>query len=114
MESEKRVCRRIIAMAMTLEDVRARRDEIRRLVEANGARNPRIFGSVVRGTSDERSDVDILIDFAAPEPEGFAYFGALDRLQQDLSRVLGMPVHVTLLDPSSTAGRRILREAVPL
>ena len=101
-------------MAVTLEDVRARRDEIRRLLEANGARNPRIFGSVVRGTADDRSDIDVLIDFTDPNPEGFAYFGALDRLQQELSRVLGRAVHATVIDANSSVGRRALQEAVPL
>src|SRR5919198_2611796 len=101
-------------MAITVEDVRARRAEIESVLEANGARNPLIFGSVVRGTADDRSDIDVLIDFADPKPEGFAYFGALDRLQQELSRVLGRAVHVTVFDANSAVGRRALQEAVPL
>jgi predicted nucleotidyltransferase len=84
------------------------------LLDARGARNPRVFGSVARGTADEKSDIDILIEFGDPQPQGFAYFGALDQLQRDLGSLLGVPVHVTLVDPKSNAGRTVLREAVPL
>lgn len=38
------------------------RADIRRIVEANRARNPRVFGSVLHGDDDEDSDLDILID----------------------------------------------------
>ena len=103
-----------MTMAVTLEQLRARSDDIRRLLEARGADNPRVFGSVAKGAADERSDVDILIDFREPRPEGFAYFGTLDELQRDLGLLLETAVHVTQVDPASPAGRRILSEAVPL
>jgi uncharacterized protein len=38
------------------------RDEIRRVVEAHHATNPRVFGSVARGEDTEDSDLDLLID----------------------------------------------------
>jgi predicted nucleotidyltransferase len=94
--------------------VRAKRPQIDRLLEARGAGNPRVFGSVARGTADDRSDVDILVDFREPAPEGFAYFGALDQLEQDLGRLLGTSVHVSVVDRTSPAAQKILREAVPL
>ncbi|EQD45232.1 DNA polymerase beta domain protein region, partial [mine drainage metagenome] len=37
----------------------AHRSEIRRIVEAHRASNPRIFGSVVRGEDTEENDLDI-------------------------------------------------------
>lgn len=101
-------------MAITLDQVRARRDAIRHVLEARGAINPRLFGSVVRGVADDKSDVDILIDFREPGALGFAYFGALDSMEHELGRLLGAPVHVSAVDPESSAGRRILAEAVPL
>ena len=40
----------------------AHRAEIRRIVEANMATNPRVFGSVVRGEDEDGSDIDILVE----------------------------------------------------
>ena len=101
-------------MQLSVSHVRARREAIGRILESEGATNPRLFGSVVRGIADEKSDIDILIDFREPCPLGFAYFGALDRMEHKLGRLLGAPVHVSAVDHQSPAGRRILAEAVPL
>jgi len=101
-------------MQLSVGQVRARREAIGRILESAGATNPRLFGSVVRGVADEESDVDILIEFREPGPQGFAYFGALDRMEHELGRLLGAPVHVSVVDPDAPAGRRILAEAVPL
>lgn len=99
---------------ITLDQVKAKREAIRGILEARGAGNPRVFGSVVRGRADEKSDVDILIDFRQPGPEGFAFFGALDQLERELSQLLGVRVHVTVIDASSPTGKGILSEALPL
>lgn len=40
----------------------ARREDLSRLLAKYGATNPRLFGSVARGTADEDSDIDILVD----------------------------------------------------
>ncbi len=101
-------------MVITLDQIRQRREAIRGVLEARGAVNPRVFGSVARRKADEKSDVDILIDFRQPAPQGFAFFGALDQLEHELSRLLGTQVHVTVIDPSSPSGRKILNEALPL
>ena len=45
---------------MTLEELRSRRDGILAIAGRYGARNLRIFGSVVRGEADAASDVDFL------------------------------------------------------
>ncbi|HET9782702.1 MAG TPA: nucleotidyltransferase domain-containing protein [Candidatus Dormibacteraeota bacterium] len=101
-------------MPVTLAEVRAKRAAIRNLLEASGAANPRVFGSLAREEADEKSDVDIVVDFREPAPEGFAYFGALDLLQRELGHLLGTRVHVTVVDPTSAIGREILGEALPL
>jgi predicted nucleotidyltransferase len=99
----------------TLKELRARRDDVIRILVHKGALNARVFGSVVRGTSDSRSDIDILIDLAEPRPRGFDYFGVLAELEEELSALLGCPVHVTeIVDPSGPEAVRILREAVPV
>ncbi len=41
--------------------VKAKRKEILALAEAHGARNIRLFGSIVRGEATEQSDVDFLV-----------------------------------------------------
>ncbi len=70
----------------TLHDVRAKRREILRILTSRGARNPRVFGSVARG----------------------------EDLQDELSEILGRPVHVNRAAGVSKGARRILTEAVPL
>jgi uncharacterized protein len=46
----------------TLEELRARRDEIEEIAARHGVSNIRIFGSVARGDAREGSDVDFLVD----------------------------------------------------
>ena len=48
-------------VAMT--DIQQRRSQILRLAEKHGARNVRLFGSVVRGQTDPTSDLDVLVEF---------------------------------------------------
>jgi len=96
---------------MTLQDIRsARRDEILRLAAKRGAKNVRVFGSVARGDSDERSDVDFLVEM---EP-GRTLFD-LSGLLLDLEAVLHTPVDVvTEKGLRPRVRERILAEAVPL
>ena len=100
---------------ITIADVRARRREILRILAARGAANPRVFGSVARGTADDRSDVDLLVDLAEPRPRGFAYVGLINDLEEELAMLLGRPVHVTeLRHPSPRFATAVLRDAVAL
>jgi hypothetical protein len=88
----------------------AHRDGIRRLVEQARARNPRVFGSALRGSDTENSDLDILVD---PLP-GTTLFD-LGGLQIALQELLGVPVD--LLTPGDLPQRlreRVLSEAVPV
>jgi uncharacterized protein len=43
--------------------VKQKRNEILKIAAMHGASNVRIFGSVARGESDEKSDIDILVTF---------------------------------------------------
>ena len=96
---------------MTLQDIRsAHRDEILRLAAKRGAKNVRVFGSVARGDSDERSDVDFLVEM---EP-GRTLFD-LSGLLLDLQEALHAPVDVvTERGLRPRVRERILAEAVPL
>ena len=40
----------------------ARRDEFRALLARYQAKNPKLFGSIARGTAHEGSDIDILVE----------------------------------------------------
>ena len=87
--------------------LKEKRDEILRIAAKHGARNVRVFGSLVRGEAGAQSDIDLLVEF---EPGR----SLLDQaaLALDLEDLLGRKVDVV------TEGglywllrRRILREA---
>ena len=93
---------------MTFDELlKEKRDEILRVCARHGARNVRVFGSVARGEADEKSDLDLLVEF---EPES----SLLDQaaLVLELEQLLGRRVDVV-----SEGGlywllrRRILKEA---
>jgi hypothetical protein len=44
-----------------LQFIEEKREQIVQIAEKHGARNVRLFGSVVRGESDDSSDVDFLV-----------------------------------------------------
>jgi uncharacterized protein len=98
----------------TLHDVRAKRRQILEILASRGGANPRVFGSVARGDAGSESDVDLLVEFADGAPKGFEYFGMIFDLQEELARILGRPVHVSVVVNQSPVSERILREAVPL
>jgi len=92
------------------ELLREKRDEILRICAKHGARNVRVFGSVVRGEAGEDSDVDFLVEF---EPGR----SLLDQagLVLDLEELLGRKVDVvTERGLYWLLRRRILKEARPL
>lgn len=98
---------------LTLEALRARREEILRIATAHGACNIRIFGSVARGEADASSDVDVLVDVDG-DADGFAYFGRLEDLRCALIDLLGHDVDVVDSAGLRRMQERILREAVRL
>jgi len=86
------------------------RVDIRRIVAANMATNPRVFGSVVRGEDQDGSDLDILVD-AMPGATLFDLGG----IQYELQELLG--VRVDLLTPGDISIKfraAVLAEAVPV
>jgi hypothetical protein len=92
------------------ELLRARRGQILRIAAKHGARNVRVFGSVVHGEAGPESDVDLLVD-VGPDPSPFFPGGLL----ADLEELLGRRVDVVTEGALHWYVReRILREAVPL
>ena len=92
------------------EFLRSRRNDILDVATHHGARNVRVFGSVVRGEADAQSDVDFLVDM---EPGR----SLLDRaaLLLDLQQLLGCRVDVvTTRGLRARIRDRVLREAVAL
>ncbi|MGI0491677.1 nucleotidyltransferase family protein [Alkalinema pantanalense CENA528] len=65
------------------------RDRILELATQHGARNVRIFGSVVRGEAQPNSDVDLLVDLGDPLSPWFPV-----GLIQDLEALLGRKVDI--------------------
>lgn len=67
----------------------AHRSEIREIVKANKAMNPRVFGSVAHGDDKDGSDLDILVD---PTPETSLL--DIGIIQDTLVQLLGVEVDV--------------------
>jgi predicted nucleotidyltransferase len=92
------------------EVIGERREQILALAAEYGAFNVRVFGSVVHGTADDKSDIDFLVD-VQPGRSLLDLGGLLIELQ----RLLGRSVDV--ITPAGLRPRirdRVLEEAVPL
>ena len=90
--------------------LRCYRATIEQLVLDHHATNPRVFGSVLRGTDKEGSDLDLLVD---PLPRATLF--DLEGLQEALVEMLGIPVDVvTPGDLPVQIRQRVLSEARPL
>ena len=90
--------------------VRARRADILRVCERNGASRPAIFGSVARGDARPGSDLDVLVDL---DPSR----SLLDHihLKHELEDLLGVSVDVVTRRGLHPLIRdAVLREAVPI
>ena len=95
---------------MTLDTLRAHREEILHLARRYGANNVRVFGSVARGEAGSRSDVDFLVEFESDR-------SLLDHggLLMDLQDLLGCEVDVVSEGGMRPRFReRVMREAVLL
>jgi addiction module RelB/DinJ family antitoxin len=93
-----------------LAELRARRDEILRVVSNHGGRNVRVFGSVVRDEAGPDSDIDFLVDL---EPGTSLLEHAA--LVVELRELLGREVDVVSQAHLRERVRpRILAEAVAL
>jgi uncharacterized protein len=95
---------------MTLDELKARREAIAMIAARYGARDLRVFGSVVRGEADAASDVDFLVDL---EPgRSLLDLGGLLMDLQDL-----LQCRVDVMTPATLKPRvreRVLSEATPL
>jgi predicted nucleotidyltransferase len=95
---------------MGLDELRARRHEILQIAARHGARDVRIFGSVVRGEAGSASDVDVLVDM----DKGRSLLD-LVAFWQDLEELLACKVDVVTDGGISPYLRdRIYAEAQPL
>ncbi|MDZ4700183.1 MAG: nucleotidyltransferase family protein [Rhodothermales bacterium] len=86
------------------------RSAVRETVSRFRVSNPRVFGSVLRGTDQEGGDLDLLVD---PLP-GTTLFD-LGGLHYELESLLGIPVD--LLTPADLPAKfraRVLAEARPV
>jgi uncharacterized protein len=95
---------------VTLEELRARRDEIDAIARRHGAHGVRVFGSVVRGEADLDSDIDLLVDLE-PGRSVLDLAGLLIDLQEYLRCKVDV---MTLAMLKPRARERALREAVIL
>lgn len=96
--------------APTLDDLRARRDEILALAAQYGAYNVRVFGSVARGDATPHSDVDLLVTF----PESYRllqHAGLIVALKTLLNRDVDISIEQNVRELYRAA---VLRDAVPL
>ena len=87
-----------------------KRSAVREVASRFRTANPRVFGSVLHGTDEDGSDLDLLVD-ALP---GATLFDLGD-LQIELESLLG--VHVDLLTPADLPPKfraRVLAEAKPV
>ncbi len=92
----------------TLEELRARRDEILEVAARRGVQNIRVYGSVARGEARAGSDVDLLVDVE----KGRSLLD-LGGFLMDLQDLLGCEVHVgTQIKPRLR--EMVEAEAVPL
>ncbi len=82
-------------------------DAVLDAARARHLRAVRAFGSVVAGTDDASSDVDLVV---TPEPDAGLF--ALLGFAADAERILGFPVDVLTADEARAVG--VDREAVPL
>jgi uncharacterized protein len=89
---------------MVLDRLREGEAELRKL----GVDSLSLFGSVARDEENDASDIDLAVKFNQDiVPQGLAYFGFLDALQERLQRTLGRRVDVV---PEPTAKASIQRE----
>jgi predicted nucleotidyltransferase len=87
-----------------------KRSAIREATTRFRVTNPRVFGSVLHGTDEEGSDLDLLVD-ALPAATLFDLGG----LQAELEDLLGVPVDVlTPKDISVRFRDAVLAEAEPV
>ena len=92
------------------EALNRHRDAIRRIAESHRVRNVRVFGSVMRGTDREGSDLDLLV-----EPTDETTLFDIGAIRHELRQLLGFSVDV--LTPKALPEKfreRVVEESVPI
>jgi predicted nucleotidyltransferase len=92
------------------EALTAHRAELRQLASDYGLLHPRVFGSVLTGTDDEQSDLDLLVD-----PAETTSLFTLAAFKREAETLLGVPVSV--LTPNALPPKfrsEVLQKAQPL
>jgi predicted nucleotidyltransferase len=84
------------------------RTVIEDVVRDHGVTNPRVFGSVARGTDTASSDLDLVV--TVPRGAALRFLG----LAEALSSRLGVTVDVVSEGGLTDSYRHVLDEAVPL
>jgi hypothetical protein len=93
------------------EALQLHRAHIRRVVESNGAKNPRVFGSTSHGDDTNESDLDLLVD----PIDGRTTLTSLVRIKREVEALTGVPTDV--LTPMALHERfrnTVLAEAIPV
>ena len=87
-----------------------RRNKVKKLADAYGLSNLRVFGSVARGEETDQSDLDLLVDVTP----GVGLIG-LARAQHELEELLGARVDlVPASDLKPGVAASVLAAAIPL
>jgi len=89
--------------------VAARRAELLEVLDRYGVTDPRLAGSVARGTAGPDSDLDLVVHL----PEHFGGL-RLAALGDELERVLGIPVDLISDGATGPTAEVILASAVPV
>lgn len=93
------------------ELVQDKREQIIAIAAKHGANNVRIFGSVARGEADEKSDIDLLIDYCSDRRSPWFPLGLI----RELEALLGCKVDIaTEQGLKDRIRERVLKEARPL
>ncbi|MEM9272913.1 MAG: nucleotidyltransferase family protein [Cyanobacteria bacterium P01_F01_bin.143] len=88
-----------------------KREQIIAIAAKHGANNVRVFGSVARGEADDKSDIDLLIDYCSENRS--PWFPV--RLIRELEDLLGRKVDiVTEQGLKERIRERVLQEAITL
>ena len=91
----------ITTAPITLNELQTR---VRSFCEKHPIARLEVFGSMSKETAHEHSDIDLLATFSPGIPTGFAYFGFVQQLENELADLLGRDVD--LLDRESVEHSR--------
>lgn len=86
------------------------RPEIRQIIQDNKAKNPRVFGSVIRGEDVEESDLDIIVD-----PSDELTYVDIDAIMVALEKRFSLKVDIATPNTLPIKFReKVINSAIPL